>query len=683
MDARWWGGRNCGRGVAGMVHSLSFLVNELKKEWMIRNMEFLTSCIFSGLFLGILQFYPDFRKSLQYLKLITYGSFCLIGFIFFFSYFQAIFIDLTLGTDAPLDVNIIRVFQGYTLFELLVEPYNVFVRKEKFNTLIFTHHLLIFLVLYFTPALIAIPFLALEVTALSAGYKRLAIWENAPHHAAAASTMFIAFAILLRFPLLLAGIYLSVVHQLHWVVAPILLLIVWDLYWINTELLSHRKYRIWFRSTKTKLSIRLDTIWRKFNYRPAIQKLFAHPLPLLIIQQFFVGNSLILLFSAANAIFLLTYDSSKIPYTYVGIGLVGIGISYAIGYVREQWSLVRLSSVIYLSLTLLFMICYTLITLRWISFALVIISEITIAILMTVMGLQSVRLFNLDEIKEAFPLLLAGQVFGLIVMGAAMNPLLVWVKETENLLLIAIATHMVSFALLLLHFSRFRTSYRSVQRHQFAGIHERHPLVALWRKPYPRLLLTYQFFSNLGTKSIAFLALSVIGLQFDTSIAIAGFFGNLSAVITVLTLCFLIFLSSRLIRRFGLRLGLLANPLGVNCVLLPAIVIAGVWGIESTSFFWFVIATFSVDFILSGGMTATAVRNAYKVLPAEQQDSIETLLAGFINPLGFGVAGLLLIIQNNFNFGLSHIVVVTVFICIIWTIVAWHVFKNYLQRLSL
>ena len=141
-------------------------------------------------------------------------------------------------------------------------------------------------------------------------------------------------------------------------------------------------------------------------------------------------------------------------------------------------------------------------------------------------------------------------------------------------------------------------------------------------------------------------------------------------------------LAGPLIRRFGLRLGLVLNPAVVAAVLAVMAVVAAGPGTASLGLFvlaaWLRIA----DLAATDGTTRTSINAAYQVVPVEERLSVQAVVEGIGVPVAIGATGVLLLVLEAFGLGVGAVIVFGLLLSVLWTAVAVGVYRSYTRALA-
>ena len=160
------------------------------------------------------------------------------------------------------------------------------------------------------------------------------------------------------------------------------------------------------------------------------------------------------------------------------------------------------------------------------------------------------------------------------------------------------------------------------------------------------------------------------------------FLSTYTAVLNLVDILFLALLAGPLMRRFGLRLGLVLNPAAVVVVLAVMTVVAA--GPGTASFVLFVLAGLLriTDIATTDGTTRTSINAAYQVVPVEERLAVQAVVEGIGVPVAIGATGMILLALNALEFGPGGVIVFGLVLGVIWTAVAVGVYRSYSRALA-
>ncbi len=133
------------------------------------------------------------------------------------------------------------------------------------------------------------------------------------------------------------------------------------------------------------------------------------------------------------------------------------------------------------------------------------------------------------------------------------------------------------------------------------------------------------------------------------------------------SIAFLFVLAGPLLRRFGLRLGIAANPLVLTVFAVAMVVVHAVSGGISLALLATVSAARIADIALTDGTTRTSINATYQVLPERDRLSVQTAVEGIGVPVAIGISGVLILLLNSLPFALIATIGITTIVCAVWT----------------
>ena len=174
-----------------------------------------------------------------------------------------------------------------------------------------------------------------------------------------------------------------------------------------------------------------------------------------------------------------------------------------------------------------------------------------------------------------------GGVSGRCVAGGVLGGWLVSVTGRTDALLLATAAAQATFALLVLaterrHPAELAAGGRSSDDDRAPARRRRSPgrpsTRWLLRSRFVTLILAYQVLSALGSQLSDFLVLDRATAQYPATADLARFMAGYTAIMNVVAIAFLFVLAGPLLQRFGLRLGVVANPFVVTILAVGMLV---------------------------------------------------------------------------------------------------------------
>ena len=398
-------------------------------------------------------------------------------------------------------------------------------------------------------------------------------------------------------------------------------------------------------------------------------------------QGFAFGVTLALLVVPANAIFLDVYGSEWLPATYIAVGVVGSGASALIARAARRTSLVRVATATLGGLAALYAASWVILVAggAWMSAVLLVAFPIALQVGFVFIGGQAGRLLDVRQMKALFPRIVSGFAVGFMVGGLLGIPLLALLGSTEHLLVATTAAELAFLGLLLVTERRF-PEVRTAQTDAAQTV-TRPPLRMLFASGIAFFLLVYQVLSAMGSWVLDFILFDRAAARYSGD-ELTQFLSAYTAVLNLVDILFLALLAGPLMRRFGLRLGLLLNPAVVAGVLALMVVVAA--GAGTAAFGVFVLAGVLriADIATTDGTTRTSINAAYQIVPIRERLAVQAVVEGIGVPVAIGVTGVLLLVLNVLGFGTGAVIAFGLVLGVIWTAVATVVYRSYTRSLA-
>ena len=402
---------------------------------------------------------------------------------------------------------------------------------------------------------------------------------------------------------------------------------------------------------------------------------------LLTAQAVAFGVTLALLVIPANSLFLDAYGSEWLPATYIAIAIVGSGASALIARAARRTRLVRVATVSLGVLAVLFAVSWAILVAggEWMSAVLLVLFPIALQVGFIFVGGQAGRLLDVRQMKELFPRVLTGFAVGFLVGGLLAIPLLSVLGSTTNLLLATTVAQLVFLGLLIVTERRF-PEVRAAPVADAPAI-VRPPLRLLFATGLTLLLLCYQGLSAMGSQVVDFLLFDRAAARYSGD-DLTQFLSGYTAVLNIVDILFLAIVAGPLLRRFGLRLGLLLNPLVVAGVLAVMTVVAAGSGAASLGLFALAGGLRIADIAATDGTTRTSINAAYQVVPPQDRLAVQAVVEGIGVPVAIGLTGVLLLVLEALDLGTEAVIVFGLVLGVIWTLVAARVYRSYTSSLG-
>ena len=200
--------------------------------------------------------------------------------------------------------------------------------------------------------------------------------------------------------------------------------------------------------------------------------------------------------------------------------------------------------------------------------------------------------------------------------------------------------------------------------------------------PFVFALLGYQLLSMLGTQLIEFLVYDRAAARYSGSAEIARFFSLFTVALNGVDIVFLALLAGYLVRRYGMRFGLVANSSVVALLVVGVVVVGLTSNSLSLALFSFVCSARIGDIALTDGVTRTAINTAYQALPSQERLSVQAFVEGVGVPVAIGVTGvILLVLDGVLDIGTNALLAVVAAVAVAWSAAGIVVYRRYQHAL--
>lgn len=369
--------------------------------------------------------------------------------------------------------------------------------------------------------------------------------------------------------------------------------------------------------------------------------------------------------TASSTLFLLKFNASILPYTYISMAVVAPLIGLLNTRLEKRVSFARLhlyNILAYLLILGALRLGMSLTDAGWPAFIYFIWSEIGWILLNLMLWGLAGRLLTVRQAKRLFGLIGAGGGLAAISAGFFVSGIVRGIGVPNLLLLVMIALA-GAIGLLFLIGRLYSGQLADTPTHEDAAA----PISA-WQIPhrYINLLIlmamvaeaTFYFVDIIFYKQVQIqfsspgklanypvgelrLEEHLISVPESSEVELAGFLGKYLAVMNLLALLSNLFLVTPLISKLGMRLGLLMMPALTGLVAL----VFGIGGLMlAPTLFLFRAATFNsvLDWVLRDTVSRSAILILYQPLPPSARSRTQTQVESIAMPIAQGIAGLAL-----------------------------------------
>ncbi len=409
----------------------------------------------------------------------------------------------------------------------------------------------------------------------------------------------------------------------------------------------------------------------------------------LFFHSFFVGLFIAFYFVPANAVFIQLYGTEYLPIAYIVSGIAGYCITSIYSFFQRRVS----SKTLFLS-ALLFMLLISLssavaryyVSEKWISFFVFIWAWPFISLSNIESGGLALKLLDLRQVKRLFGLMNMGGILASILGYLTIPFLLPFLKHSYNLLYVGNLGIVAAVYLLIIVYKHYPDK----------ALHTKQVRQKIEQQTSFRQLMKQRYFVLIfASATLSMIVIYISDFGFLASVkAQRNLFENQVAVSQFLALVYgglkigeflLSYFSSRLLSRFGLKVGLTILPV-ITCALILFATITGfTLGAVTISFLVLMTLNKSFERILRRGLDDPSFNILYQIIPVNEQLAVQTKV-GVVMQLAIGIAGIMLlavntVLHNEFGYNLQSFPLFFLPLLIIWVIISQNLYFSYKDKI--
>ncbi len=394
--------------------------------------------------------------------------------------------------------------------------------------------------------------------------------------------------------------------------------------------------------------------------KPTMAKLFTRTkeqsqVILFFLHNFFISIGTVLVYVSANIILLENHPEFSLPIAYIFSTFAMMGVGKIYEYYEHHFLLQKLSSRVLLAVLVLSLI---MVAVLFLSHSMITAIGIMVGfrVIYLLVNLEfwgvSAVVFDVRQSKKIFSVIGSGDV-----PAKAIGAILTVLIHSTSVLAILISVAFVTFLL------AFYTQKRTFELTEIPLMQE-----VKVRKNVQSKLIQELFGGSrlvfemcIGLVAVAASATWIeynffvnVKYKFHSQHDIIAFVGYLLAITYTISTLIKLSLSSRAIDRFGLKNALLFLPIG-TIIISSVLVIISSYQNDDTS----LLMEFSAAYLLFEVMRRTMFDPVFLVmfqpLSTHQRLKGHTLAKGFYEPLGMGIAGILLLAEYYFHISFTWI----------------------------
>jgi hypothetical protein len=392
-----------------------------------------------------------------------------------------------------------------------------------------------------------------------------------------------------------------------------------------------------------------------------------------------LGLTVAFLVVPASALLLHAYGADTLPYVYLVVAVSGVLVSWLMRRAQARLSLSALALTVLAVYAVLVAAGYAVLALtdvEWVSFPLVVLFPLAIPVGFVLVGAQAGRLLDVRQMKEYFPRVVGGFSVGFATGGLLAAWFVELLSGPQDLLLVDVVAAGSMLVLVAVTAGRYPEQLRV--RPVVVSATSAAP--APVRVPLTRLVLAifgYQVLSAAVTQLLDYIVWERAAARYPDAGDLAHFQGLYGAAINIVSIAFVVLLAGRLLSRWGVGLGLAANP-GVAVVLLVAGNLVG-WsaGVAGMVFLLMACSQQIGDISMTDGMTRTAINTTYQALPGGERLRAQTLVEAAGVPLALGLVGVLLLAFRAAGLDVRAVELASLLISLVWLVLALFSYREY------
>lgn len=407
---------------------------------------------------------------------------------------------------------------------------------------------------------------------------------------------------------------------------------------------------------------------------------------LLVLFYFVLGLGFVFVQSMAFGIFLAEYGAQGLPYSYITIAILASLVAMLYIRIGGRVSFSRLLMINLLFLGVASLLIWLVLNTPFFhaaAFILPLWFQIVVNLGNLAVWPLAGSLFDFRQAKRLFPLLGAGNWLANI-LGGLFIPALVKAIGAANLLLLAGLSFGVGlFILRFISRAFLQPKIEALQSQPSRrAVRPAKTPKGIFKDRYVLMIFAYTVFWWLAFFFVDNIFYNRAFAQYPDASQLTAFIGQLLSVIGIVALISSTVLTSRVIARFGLRVGLLAMPLLV-ILSIGILAISGSLGVSLLIIF--AMGAFAKLVNVAFGFSLSQSANAiiYQSLPENTRSRVQTTAEGIIQPVAIGLAGFsLLALTTGLKFSYIGLAYVFIGLGLAWLAAILLLSGNYVQALT-
>lgn len=348
------------------------------------------------------------------------------------------------------------------------------------------------------------------------------------------------------------------------------------------------------------------------------------------------------------ALFLDKYGAKWLPFIYIASALMGTVLVFFYSWLQRTFPLRRVIAMIPPGMFVMMLIFRVGLEIPALSIVAVFMLRLWVDAFYVLHDLNTSiaanQLFNIREIKRAYPLISSGLLVADIFSGFSLPLLIMFVGLTNIIIPTSAIAILIGSGLLMYLSHKYKWVFPELRQQKAAMVHT-HARRRL-SKPLKRYaILLFIFFGLLQIVGVS------IDFQYLTQLEqayspkeIASFLGYFSGFAGVCELFLQLFLSSRIIEKFSVFVATASLPLSISVVLPTSVAILSLIPmLQGKGLLWGLVIAKFIDELLRYTFVVSSGPVLFQPIPERIRNSVQTLSGGMAEAFGTGLTGLLIL----------------------------------------
>ena len=405
---------------------------------------------------------------------------------------------------------------------------------------------------------------------------------------------------------------------------------------------------------------------------------------LLLIYSFFIGAAIAFFVASSTSIFLMKFEKDMLPYAYIAGGLMVYILGHFYSNIQKKYEFSKILTFLisFLLLSVAFItFSYIFSGNKWTSFLLFIWIRVFVFINGVSFWAIASKIYDLRQGKRLFGLISTGEVIS-SVLGFFSIPLLLKYITTDDLLYFPIIALVICLFIMFIIVKKFNIQLAIKIAPKTIIKSTKNKLSDFLKNKYFLYVFLLALFPIFGLIFIDYIFNSQAKVEFPEKNVLTGFLGIFFGISAVIELILKIFVSGRLISKYGIKLGLTTLPIILIFCFILASVSGTLYGTTAMFFSFIVLARLFIR-IVRTSINDPAFQILFQPLVPEERLAFQSKIEGGPKAMGNVFAGVLLLILTALGtLSLTHLSYIFIIILIFWTQSGFKMYREYRNTLK-